>query len=189
MAVPSAKNSGLDKMSNLQPGLALASRMVLMDLFEHARTKTAKWSIFEISRCSATRLLDSLGGPAGDGRLLDDDLGAGRNFGDPSGGQLDVVQVGGETGTETGLFGGGVDRDKDQVGLGDTLVDLGGEEQVPAPASLDDIDETGLVDGQVEVGVVPGVDTGLVDVDDGDLDVRTLEGAIDVIGVSRRVHS
>lgn len=131
------------------------------------------------TRESRRETVNSLGGPAGNGRLLDDNLGRGRNLGNPSGSQLDVVQVGGETSTETRLLGGGVDRDEDQVGLGDTLVDLGREEQVPTPASLDDVDETGLVDGEVEVGVVPGVDTGLVDVDDGDLDVGTLEGAID----------
>ena len=115
MAVPSAKNSGLDRMSNLQPGLALASRMVLMDL---CRVKNKAG--FAISQCDGYK-----------------------------------------------------------VGLGDTLVNLGREEQVPTPASLDDVDETGLVNGEVEVGVVPGVDSGLVDVNDGDLDVRTLEGAVD----------
>ena len=122
-------------------------------------------------------LANSLGGPAGNGRFLDNDLGAGRDLGNSSGSQLDKVQVSGETSTETRLLGRSVDRDEDQVGLGDTLVNLGGEEQVPASASLDDINETGLVDGQVEFGVVPSVDTGLVEVDNGDLDVRTLESA------------
>lgn len=139
------------------------------------RDQSMRW----IQGESRRETVDSLGGPAGDGRLLDDNLGRGRDLGDPSGSQLDVVQVGGETSTETRLLGRSVDRDEDQVGLGDTLVDLGREEQVPTPASLDDVDETGLVNGEVEVGVVPGVDSGLVDVNDGDLDVRTLEGAVD----------
>jgi len=83
-----------------------------------------------------------------------------------------------ENSTETRLLGRGVDGDKDQVGLSDTLVNFGGEEQVSATTSLDDVNETGLVDGEVKVGVVPGVDTGLVQVDNGDLDLRTLESAV-----------
>lgn len=70
------------------------------------------------------------------------------------------------------------------LGLSDSLVDVGREEEVLAAGSLDDIVETGLVDG--EVVRVPGVDTGLVKVDNGDLDVGALErdnsagGATDV---------
>ena len=149
--------------------------MVLIDL---RRRKSCSRSISDAESVTPSeRLANSLGGPTGNGRLLDNDLGAGRDFSNSSGSQLDKVQVSGETSTETRLLGRSVDRDKDQVGLGDTLVDLGGEEQVPASASLDNINETGLVDGQVEVGVVPSVDTGLVEIDDSDLDVRALESA------------
>ena len=59
----------------------------------------------------------------------------------------------------------------DSLGLSDGLVHVGGEEKVLPPSSLDDLIETGLVDG--EVVRIPGVNTSLVQVDDGDLDVGT----------------
>lgn len=55
------------------------------------------------------------------------------------------------------------------LGLGDGLVDIGGEEQVSSSSLLDDIVELGLVDG--EVVRVPSVNSGLVEIDNGDLDV------------------
>ena len=55
------------------------------------------------------------------------------------------------------------------------LVDVGGEEQVAAAGGLDNLNEAWFVDRQVEVGAVPRVDTRLVQVDDGDLDLGALE--------------
>jgi hypothetical protein len=72
---------------------------------------------------------------------------------------------------QSSLSRGRYTYDEDKIGLVDGLVDLGGEEEVLAPARLDDIDESGLVDGEGEVLRVPGVDSGLVQVDDGDLAV------------------
>ena len=88
----------------------------------------------------------------------------------------DVLEIGGEAGTDTRLLGGCVNRDEDEVCLTDTLVDIGGEEEVATAGFADDVLEAGLVDGEVEVGRVPRVDTRLVKVDDGDLDVGALEG-------------
>ena len=113
------------------------------------------------------------GGSARDGRLLDNNLGRVGDLGDPSGSQFDVVQVCGETSAETTLLGRGVNGNEDQVGFGDSLVDFSGEEQVSASALLDNVDQSRLVDGKVEVGVVPSINSGLVQVDNGDLDVRT----------------
>ena len=87
----------------------------------------------------------------------------------------DALEIGGEASTNTRLLGGGVDGDKDEVSLTDALVDVGREEEVPAACLADDVLQAGLVDGEVEVGGVPRVDTGLVKVDDGDLDLRALE--------------
>lgn len=56
----------------------------------------------------------------------------------------------------------------------DRLVHVRAEEQVPAPGGLDDLIKSGLVDG--EVVRVPSVNPGLVQVDDGDLDVRAGRG-------------
>ena len=61
--------------------------------------------------------------------------------------------------------------ENDSLGFCDGLVHVGGEEKVLPPSSLDDLIETGLVDG--EVVRVPGVNTSLVQVDNGDLDVGT----------------
>lgn len=86
-----------------------------------------------------------------------------------------VLEISSEPGTNTALLGGCVDTDEDEVGFEDALVDVGGEEEVAAAGLFDDVDEAGLVDGEVEVRVVPGVDAGLVQVDDGHGDVGTFE--------------
>jgi hypothetical protein len=75
------------------------------------------------------------------------------------------------------------------LGLDDSLVDLGGEEEVFAAAASDDLLKTRLVDWELKVGRVPSVDTGLVEVDDGDLDVwavREVEQCIRDLGGSGR---
>ena len=87
----------------------------------------------------------------------------------------DALEIGGEASTNTRLLGRGVDGDKDEVSLTDALVDVGREEEVPAACLADDVLQARLVNGEVEVGGVPGVDTGLVEVDDGDLDMRAPE--------------
>ena len=86
-----------------------------------------------------------------------------------------ALKVSAEARTDTGLLGGGVDTDEDELGLLDGLVDVGGEEEVAAAARPDDLLETGLVDRELEVWAVPRVDTRLVQVDDGDLDLWALE--------------
>ena len=54
----------------------------------------------------------------------------------------------------------------------DALVDVRGEEQIPPARLADDTFEPRFVNREVEVGAVPRVDTRLVQVDDGDLDMR-----------------
>ena len=87
----------------------------------------------------------------------------------------DSLEIGGEARSHTRLLGGRVHGDEDQVRLKDGLVDVGGEEEVAAAGLADDVLEAGLVDGELEVGRVPRVDAGLVEVDDGDLDVGALQ--------------
>ncbi len=88
----------------------------------------------------------------------------------------DVLQISSETGSNTRLLGGSVHGHEDKVGLLNGLVDVRGEEEVAVPCLADDILETWLVDGELEVGAVPRIDSGLVEVDDGDLDVGAFEG-------------
>ena len=90
--------------------------------------------------------------------------------------QYDLLEIGGKASTNTTLLGRGIDRDEDEVGFKDSLVDVGREEQVTAARLLDDFEETGFVDGEVKVGRVPSIDASLVEVNNGDLDMRTLEG-------------
>jgi hypothetical protein len=57
----------------------------------------------------------------------------------------------------------------DLLSLGDGLVDIGREEQVSSSGLLDDLIESWLVDW--ESVRVPGIDSGLIEIDDGDSDV------------------
>lgn len=105
--------------------------------------------------------------------------------------------VSGATGTNTTLLGRSVYSDEDNVGFSNALGDIGGEEQVGfAGSNLGvgarggvagnrsvagtitgnsyNVLQTGLVDGRV-LGV-PATDSGLVTVDNSNLDVRVLEG-------------
>lgn len=74
------------------------------------------------------------------------------------------------------LLRGRVDTDEDEVGLLDGGIDVGREGEVAATGLLDHLDESGLIDGELVVGAVPRVDTCLAQVDDGDLNLRALEG-------------
>ena len=114
------------------------------------------------------------GRSTGDGGLFDNDFGRVGNFGNSSSSQFNVVQICGETSAETTLLGRGVDRDEDQVGLFDSLVNFRREKKVSTSACLDDINESRFVDREVEVRVVPSVNSGLVQVDNGDLDVGAI---------------
>lgn len=126
-------------------------------------------------------------------------------LGDDAGDGLEGTHIGGAAGTDTTVLGGGVDGDQDHVGGGDGAGDVGAEEQVAGArghgglaivvggalavggglvgegglagtvtGDADDVVQAGLVDGRV--ARVPAADTGLVAVDDGDLDVGVLEG-------------
>ena len=88
----------------------------------------------------------------------------------------DALEICGKASTDTALLRRGVYADEDEICLLNGLVDIRGEEQVAATADFDDIDETGLVDGEAKVVAVPRVDAGLVEIDDGDLDVGAFEG-------------
>ena len=87
-----------------------------------------------------------------------------------------ALQVCAEACTDTALLRRRVNGDEDQVGLLDSLVDVRREEQVLAASGPHDIFEAGLVDGQVEARAVPRVDTRLVQVHNGDLDLGALQG-------------
>lgn len=91
-------------------------------------------------------------------------------------GRIHSLEICRKTSTNTALLRGRVDADEDQVCLLDALVDVGREEEVASARLLDDVNEAGLIDGEAEIGAVPRVDTLLVEIDDGDLDVGAFEG-------------
>jgi hypothetical protein len=57
----------------------------------------------------------------------------------------------------------------------DRAVDIRREEKVATAGLADDVIETWLIDWEGEISRVPSVDAGLVEVDDGNLDMWALE--------------
>ena len=87
----------------------------------------------------------------------------------------DVLEICSKPGSHTGLLGGGVDGDEDQVRLANGFVNVGREEEVAAAGLPNDVLEPGFVDGELKVRAIPRINTSLIEVDNRDLDVRALE--------------
>mmetsp|Transcript_26117 Transcript_26117/g.61216 ORF Transcript_26117/g.61216 Transcript_26117/m.61216 type:complete len:500 (+) Transcript_26117:98-1597(+) len=118
--------------------------------------------------------LDGVGGADRHRRLLHHNLVGGGDLGDLTGTELAVLDVGRAARADTLGLGRGVDRDEDDVGLCDGLVDGGREEHVLAAHRLHDLEESRLEDG--EVVRVPGTDLLLGNVHHSHLDVRAVGG-------------
>ncbi len=86
-----------------------------------------------------------------------------------------ILQVRSNACTDTRLLRGGVDRDEDQVSLLDRTVDIRREEKIATACLANDMVEPWLIDWEGEISGIPSVDAGLVEVDDGNLDMRALE--------------
>jgi hypothetical protein len=86
-----------------------------------------------------------------------------------------VLEIGSKASTDTTLLCRGVDADENEVRLSDGAVYVRGESQVTTTCLFDDIDEARFVDGQGVVGAVPCVDSLLVEVNDGNLDVGAFQ--------------
>src|ERR1700761_4010379 len=87
----------------------------------------------------------------------------------------DALEISCEASTHTTLFSRRVNANEDEVRFSNALVNLSRKEQV-APARLsNDIFETRLVDGQLEILVIPRIDPRLVYIDDRHLDVGALQ--------------
>jgi hypothetical protein len=136
-----------------------------------------------------------LGSPTWDSGLLDDNLGRGGDLGNSSGSELevanhqrssrrigpDLLQVSSEASSDTRLFGGGVDGNKDEA-VRQRMSLRGGKDLLGLGDGLVDLIESWLVDGE---GVrVPSVDSGLVKIDDSNSDIGTVRLAR-VFGVGR----
>lgn len=111
--------------------------------------------------------------PTRHGALLNDNLIPSRHLCNPPRRSLDISQIRGIPRAHTLRLCGRVHRHKDQIGLDNPSVDIGGEEEVATTALLDYRLETRLVNG--EVWRVPGRDARGVDVHNRDDDVRVLE--------------
>lgn len=148
---------------------------------------------------------DELGRAARNGALLDDDGTLAGVLGDDGSDSLESSHVGGAASTDAALLGGRVDRDEDNIGFGDATGHISGEEEVALTGSDTEVakvgvDGVGVAGGLVgeeglatavagdannvmqagfvngRVSRIPATDSGLVTVDDGDLDARVLEG-------------
>ena len=87
-----------------------------------------------------------------------------------------LLEVCGETSADSAFLRRRVNANEYQIRLLDPLVYISREEEVSASGLTDDFDETRLVDGQSEVGTIPGINPVLVEVDNGDLNVRAFKG-------------
>ena len=87
----------------------------------------------------------------------------------------DSLEIRSKPSADARFLGGRIDRDENEVGVLDALIDVGGEEEVLPSRLADDVFEARFVDRKVKVRTVPSVDPGLVEVYDGHGDVRALE--------------
>ena len=85
-------------------------------------------------RVRAYRIGNELGRPTRNGALLDDDGALSSVLGNDSGNSLKGSHIGGYPGADTSLFGGGIDGNKDNIGLGNAVGDVGGEEEIAGAA-------------------------------------------------------
>ncbi len=90
--------------------------------------------------------------------------------------ELYVLEISSEPSTNACLLGGRIDGDKNKVGFLDALVDIGREEEIATACFSNHFFETGLINGKSKIGAVPSVDACLIEVDDGDTNMRAFKG-------------
>ena len=84
-----------------------------------------------------------------------------------------VSSISSEAGTNTTLLRRGVHTHENKIGFKDCLVDVGGKEEITATSLPDNFNETRFINWQLIVRGVPGIDSCLVEVNNGDLDFGT----------------
>ena len=89
--------------------------------------------------------------------------------------QKHALEISSKSSADTALLCGCVDTDEDEVSLFNALIDIGRKEEVATARLTDNVFKTWLIDGQIEFRAVPGIDTSLVQVDDGDSNMRTFQ--------------
>mmetsp|Transcript_19343 Transcript_19343/g.37929 ORF Transcript_19343/g.37929 Transcript_19343/m.37929 type:complete len:481 (-) Transcript_19343:69-1511(-) len=110
----------------------------------------------------------------GYGGLLYNNLGRSSDLGDVTCHELTVRDVSSTSSTDTASLGRRVDTDKDNVGLCNGTINVGGEEEVLVAALEDELIETRFVDR--EFVRVPGSNLLLADIHNGHSDVVALVG-------------
>ena len=91
-------------------------------------------------------------------------------------GIVHILEIRSEAGTNTRFLGGGVDGYEDEVSLVDTLVYVGGKEQVATPCLTHNFLKAWFINWKREVLAIPRVNTRLIEVDDSNLNVRAFKG-------------
>ena len=86
-----------------------------------------------------------------------------------------VLEISGKPSADTTLLCGRVDADEDEVSLINAFIDIGREEEVATARLTDNVFKTWFIDGQIEFWAIPGIDTSLVQVDNGNGDMRAFQ--------------
>ena len=89
--------------------------------------------------------------------------------------QKHVLEISGKPSADATLLCGGVDADEDEVSLLNAFIDIGRKEEVATARLTDNVFKTWFIDRQIEFRAVPGIDTSLVQVDDGYGDMRAFQ--------------
>ena len=121
------------------------------------------------------------GGTDRERRLFDDDLALVGDFKNIAGRLFPVLQVGSLAGTVAEGLRRGVHGNEDDVRFLDGGRDVRAEEEVAAAGALHHVVEAGFKNR--EIVAVPGIDTGLVDIDYGNLHIGALVGNTKNLGI------
>lgn len=88
----------------------------------------------------------------------------------------DVLQVRCKPSSYTALFRGRVDTDKDEIGLLNCLVNIGGKEEITSARFTNNVFKARFIDGQSKVWAVPSIYASFVEVDDGNCNLGAFQG-------------
>ena len=147
-------NSGhrINRPSSLFIGIASDKNPVGSSQILHRRALGKKFRvgyhlIGMTIRGFAEDFLDHLSGAYRNGRLLDNDLVPSPHFCNPAGARIDVSQISSLTRSGAIVLGGRIDADENDLRISQVVIDFSGEEKIPAPGLLNDLEQTGFVNG------------------------------------------
>jgi len=87
----------------------------------------------------------------------------------------DVLEISSKTSPYTRFLGWCVDTDEDKISILDSFVDICREKKVATACLTDNVCKTRFVDWEFVVWAIPRIDTVLIKIDNGNLDMGALE--------------